>query len=82
MKRLIAAFAAGLLFGAGLIVSGMTMPSKVLGFLDVAGAWDASLAFVMVGGIGLNLLQVTKIRLANLLPGLVLTPILVAIFAV
>lgn len=56
MKRLIAAFAAGLLFGAGLIVSGMTMPSKVLGFLDVAGAWDASLAFVMVGGIGLNLL--------------------------
>jgi uncharacterized membrane protein YedE/YeeE len=45
------AFAAGLVFGIGLIVSGMTDPGKVLGFLDVAGAWDPSLAFVMVGAI-------------------------------
>lgn len=45
------AFAVGLLFGAGLIVSGMTDPSKVLGFLDLAGAWDPSLAFVMGGAI-------------------------------
>lgn len=41
----------GLLFGIGLGVSGMTLPSKVLGFLDVAGDWDPSLAFVMVGAI-------------------------------
>ena len=45
------AFAAGLVFGVGLIVSGMTDPGKVIGFLDVAGAWDPSLAFVMGGAI-------------------------------
>lgn len=55
MKGLLAALFSGILFGAGLLVSGMTMPSKVLGFLDVAGDWDPSLAFVMVGGIGINL---------------------------
>src|SRR6185295_7370618 len=38
----------------GLAVSGMTRPSKVVGFLDVFGAWDASLAFVMVGAIGVH----------------------------
>ena len=42
---------AGLVFGLGLIVSGMANPKKVLGFLDLAGAWDPSLAFVMVGAI-------------------------------
>lgn len=42
---------AGLLFGAGLAISGMIDPAKVLGFLDVAGEWDASLAFVMSGAI-------------------------------
>ena len=45
------AFVAGLIFGIGLIVSGMTDPSKVIGFLDLAGRWDPSLAFVMVGAI-------------------------------
>lgn len=45
------ALLAGLLFGAGLMVSGMSNPSKVLGFLDLAGRWDPSLAFVMVGAI-------------------------------
>ena len=45
------AFFAGLVFGIGLIVSGMTDPSKVIGFLDLAGRWDPSLAFVMVGAI-------------------------------
>jgi uncharacterized membrane protein YedE/YeeE len=44
-------FAIGLLFGIGLCVSGMTEPSKVLGFLDIAGPWDPSLAFVMGGGV-------------------------------
>ncbi|QUP54977.1 LPXTG cell wall anchor domain-containing protein [Ralstonia syzygii] len=45
------AWAAGLLFGAGLMVSGMASPTKVLGFLDLAGHWDPSLAFVMAGAI-------------------------------
>lgn len=45
------AFLAGLLFGVGLIVSGMSQPAKVLGFLDVTGAWDPSLAFVMAGAL-------------------------------
>ena len=49
------AFAAGLVFGLGLIVSGMTDPSKVIGFLDLAGRWDPSLAFVMVGAIAVSL---------------------------
>ncbi|MFK3737575.1 DUF6691 family protein [Massilia sp. TN1-12] len=48
---LVTAFLAGLLFGSGLILSGMTNPAKVLAFLDVAGQWDPSLAFVMVGAI-------------------------------
>ena len=52
MKRPIVAFLAGLLFGVGLIVAQMTNPSKVIGFLDVTGNWDPSLALVMVGAIG------------------------------
>lgn len=49
--QLLSAFLVGLLFGAGLIVSGMIDPFKVIGFLDVAGAWDPSLAFVMAGAV-------------------------------
>jgi len=48
---IVAAFAAGLVFGIGLILSGMTDPGKVLGFLDLYGQWDPSLAFVMGGAI-------------------------------
>ena len=55
MKRDVAAFVSGIVFGAGLLVAGMTKPSKVIGFLDVAGAWDPSLAFVMIGGIAVHL---------------------------
>lgn len=51
MKATAAAAASGALFGVGLAISGMTRPEKVVGFLDLAGAWDASLAFVMVGAI-------------------------------
>jgi uncharacterized membrane protein YedE/YeeE len=47
---------AGLLFGLGLIVSGMADPAKVVGFLDLAGAWDPSLAFVMAGAIAVGLI--------------------------
>ncbi|NIF43203.1 hypothetical protein F3J14_20365 [Burkholderia sp. Tr-862] len=50
------AFLAGLLFSVGLIVSGMANPRKVLGFLDLAGRWDPSLAFVMAGAIGVAVL--------------------------
>jgi uncharacterized protein len=47
----IVAFFVGLLFGVGLIVAGMTDPGKVQGFLDLAGAWDPSLALVMGGAV-------------------------------
>ncbi|MFM8899292.1 MAG: DUF6691 family protein [Burkholderiales bacterium] len=46
----------GLIFGLGLIISGMANPAKVLGFLDLAGAWDPSLALVMVGAIAVGAL--------------------------
>ena len=49
--HLLAAFACGLIFGFGLVLSGMTDPQKVQGFLDLAGDWDVSLAFVMGGAI-------------------------------
>jgi len=53
---------AGLLFGLGLIVSGMANPAKVLGFLDLAGSWDPSLAFVMAGAIGVGVLAFAVAR--------------------
>jgi uncharacterized membrane protein YedE/YeeE len=56
MKRLAVAFACGVLFALGLAVSGMTHPTKVLAFLDFAGAWDPSLALVMAGGVLVNVL--------------------------
>ena len=48
---LVSQYAIGVLFGWGLIISGMSNPKKVLGFLDLAGSWDPSLIFVMVGAI-------------------------------
>ena len=51
---LLTAWLAGLVFGLGLIVSGMANPAKVLGFLDLAGRWDPSLALVMAGAIGVG----------------------------
>lgn len=51
MRAIVAAFVAGALFGLGLTVSRMIDPAKVLGFLDVAGNWDASLALVMAGAL-------------------------------
>lgn len=50
--RPLTALLAGLLFGIGLLLSGMANPAKVLGFLDLAGLWDPSLALVMAGAIG------------------------------
>jgi uncharacterized membrane protein YedE/YeeE len=51
MALVLASFCCGLIFGIGLLVSGMTEPQKVLGFLDFFGAWDATLAFVMAGAV-------------------------------
>lgn len=69
--NLFAAFAAGLIFGIGLIVSGMTDPSKVVGFLDLAGRWDPSLAFVMAGAIlvGVAAYAVARKRTVSFLGG-------------
>lgn len=50
----IISFISGTLFSIGLIISGMTNPEKVIGFLDIFGEWDYSLAFVMVGAILVN----------------------------
>jgi uncharacterized membrane protein YedE/YeeE len=50
MKNIIT-FVTGLIFGLGLIISGMTNPDKVIRFLDIGGIWDPSLMFVMLGGI-------------------------------
>ena len=69
----LASFICGLIFGFGLLISGMTQPSKVLGFLDVFGQWDPTLGFVMaaalgVSGVGFSLLrQRTKPVLASAL---------------
>lgn len=52
----------GLVFGLGLIVSGMANPAKVLGFLDLAGRWDPSLAFVMAGAIAVGLIAFAVAR--------------------
>lgn len=62
LLRNLAALAAGLLFGLGLIVSGMADPAKVLGFLDLAGQWDPSLALVMGGAIAIGLRAFTLAR--------------------
>ncbi|WP_298256238.1 DUF6691 family protein [Bradyrhizobium sp.] len=51
MALILASFCSGLIFGLGLLISGMNEPEKVLGFLDFFGAWDATLAFVMAGAV-------------------------------
>jgi uncharacterized membrane protein YedE/YeeE len=70
MQR-ITEFVAGLLFGLGLLLSGMSDPGKVLGFLDLLGSWDPSLALVMAGAIlvGMLAFTVAKKRTMNFLGG-------------
>ncbi len=53
--KVLVAFVTGVVFAMGLALAGMTQPSKVVGFLDFSGAWDASLAFVMGGAVLVNL---------------------------
>jgi uncharacterized membrane protein YedE/YeeE len=75
MER-ISEFVIGLLFGLGLILAGMTDPSKVIGFLDLAGAWDPSLAFVMGGAIlvGLFAFGAAKRRTTSVFGGAMQLP--------
>jgi uncharacterized membrane protein YedE/YeeE len=54
LKSHLVAYLAGALFGLGLVLGGMTEPAKVVGFLDFLGDWDPSLAFVMLGAIGIH----------------------------
>lgn len=64
--RILTALAAGLMFGAGLALSGMLDPARVLGFLDVFGAWDPTLAFVLGGAVAVSALSyVVKARMAR-----------------
>jgi uncharacterized membrane protein YedE/YeeE len=71
MQHRISEFLVGLFFGLGLILSGMTDPGKVLGFLDIAGIWDPSLALVMGGAIavGFFAFAIAKKRTVNFLGG-------------
>jgi len=64
MIRRLSEFLIGLLFGIGLLVGGMSNPAKVIGFLDLTGMWDPSLAFVMGGAviIGLVAFRIAKTR--------------------
>jgi len=71
--KIAAALLAGLLFGLGLALSGMLDPVRVQGFLDVTGAWDPSLAFVLGGAVGVS-------ALGNLLARHVRHPLLAAAF--
>jgi uncharacterized membrane protein YedE/YeeE len=54
LRRNLTALLSGLVFGVGLVVSGMTEPAKVLAFLDPFGAWDPSLALVMAAALGIS----------------------------
>lgn len=76
MKELASAFVSGLLFAAGLVLAGMTQPAKVVGFLDFFGAWDPSLAMVMVGAIGtyLPIFAIVKRRRTPLFSALFVLP--------
>ena len=71
MRTLLAAVAAGFVFGAGLALSDMTNPAKVQNFLDLLGAWDPSLAFVMGAALGVSALgyQIARRRGSPLLTG-------------
>ena len=72
----LSSFVVGLIFGIGLILAGMTNPAKVIGFLDVAGSWDPSLAFVMGGAIlvGLVAFRFAHKRTENFFGGAIRLP--------
>lgn len=63
--RIVSLFAGGVIFGLGLLISGMANPAKVLNFLDVAGSWDPSLLFVMASAVTLTALGFWLVRLRD-----------------
>jgi len=71
MKAALTSFISGIVFALGLGISGMTRPIKVIGFLDFFGNWDASLAFVMLGAIGVYFFAS---RLSRKMPAPILAP--------
>lgn len=76
MKHGMVALLVGIIFGLGLAISGMTQPAKVVGFLDISGAWDPSLAFVMIGAIGVHFIayRIVKRRTSPLLADTFMIP--------
>lgn len=62
LARVLAALWCGLIFGLGLSISGMLDPARVRGFLDIAGAWDPSLAFVMAGAVAVTFFGLAIVR--------------------
>ena len=62
MRPALTAFAAGALFAIGLGISGMTQPAKVIGFLDVTGRWDPTLALVMLGAVAVHFVLYRLVR--------------------
>jgi uncharacterized membrane protein YedE/YeeE len=72
----LSSFLVGLIFGIGLILAGMTNPAKVIGFLDITGTWDPSLAFVMGGAILVAIIafRFAKKRTVNFLGGAMRMP--------
>jgi uncharacterized protein len=76
MRHRLSEFLVGLLFGIGLLLSGMTDPGKVLGFLDLFGQWDPSLSLVMGGAIGVGVFAfaLAKKRTVSFLGGAMRLP--------
>ena len=76
MQHRLSEFVVGLLFGLGLLLSGMTDPGKVLGFLDLIGPWDPSLALVMGGAIAIGVIAfaLAKKRTVSFLGGAMRLP--------
>jgi uncharacterized membrane protein YedE/YeeE len=70
MAQLLASLFIGTLFGAGLAVSGMINPARVIGFLDVAGRWDPTLAFVMIGALAVTIPAFALARRQGVAPAL------------
>lgn len=62
VSPIVSSFIVGLIFGVGLLISGMANPAKVLAFLDLAGRWDPSLALVMVAAVTVSLVAFTLVR--------------------
>ena len=70
MAHILVSLSAGTLFGAGLAISQMIDPSRVIGFLDIAGRWDPTLAFVMIGALSITVPAFALARKRSVSPAL------------